>query len=305
MEIDNHHPLSYFEYLLEFNRYNELKETFVNSFKNYTSPENINLDKGEVKLWEPYYDELKGIQEEKFITRTFQRTYEITLTVESQKAQKAIEDTVNSILRNGKDANEYLKFIKEQLSKLLIRSTIYSRELPNVKASILHLFEFIDEKYFVKSSDKSKRTTNNQNEIPRDNYSQYSFKWDALNEDDILPSIEQLYKLVTAKPAIIEASKEDFIAAFTKRKVIFGLKWKVISKNKKTSKISLFYFIYSLIEQGYIESVPSEELNKIVKYLFRDNDGEAFKNIGQSKYSISENPTQKKRMDIILNNIII
>ena len=67
MKSDNQNPLAYFEYLLKYNRYTELKEEFLNSYRDFTSLEYINFQKGEVKLWEFFYDESKNIQQEKII----------------------------------------------------------------------------------------------------------------------------------------------------------------------------------------------------------------------------------------------
>ena len=89
------------------------------------------------------------------------------------------------------------------------------------------------------------------------------------------------------------------------RKVSNGIKWLVIGKNGSFSKSSLFYFIEKLIEEGLITDVPSTLLNKKIHYLFRDPSNNRLKNIRQSKSTNSSNPSQKDRIDSVINSIFI
>jgi hypothetical protein len=65
----------------------------------------------------------------------------------------------------------------------------------------------------------------------------------------------------------------------------------------------LFYFIYKLIEKRILAKSYLLDLNKYVKYVFRDKDGKEFKNLKQSKSTISNNPTSKDRIDTIISSL--
>ena len=146
MKSDNQNPLAYFEYLLKYNRYTELKEEFLNSYRDFTSLEYINFQKGEVKLWEFFYDESKNIQQEKFITRNFQKSFELTLYNEYYTTINLIDLKVEFILTQGNSPKEYIHHLLIKLENLNHLSKLYT-ETTEVTSSITRIIEHINIKH--------------------------------------------------------------------------------------------------------------------------------------------------------------
>jgi len=47
-----------------------------------------------------------------------------------------------------------------------------------------------------------------------------------------------------------------------------------------------------------------DDFNKKIEYVFRDNLGQRFSNIKQSKSRMSDNPAQKERIDEIIESFL-
>ena len=115
--------------------------------------------------------------------------------------------------------------------------------------------------------------------------------------------IEKLYTLLTETPAIIESTKEEFIKAFNGEELESGIYWLVKARNKLTSKTTLFYFIEELINKNYLSRSIIPDINKYVKYVFRDDLGKELKNLKQSKSTVSQKVTSQDRIDTIISQL--
>ncbi|MGB0870913.1 MAG: hypothetical protein ACPGSD_15070 [Flavobacteriales bacterium] len=130
----------------------------------------------------------------------------------------------------------------------------------------------------------------------------YNYFFNILSSNPNL-TIEKLYKMLTSNNPIIECEKENFINAFSGKNINEGIKWKIIAKNKSTNKKSLIFFLEQLIENNFLHSSIILDLNKHIKYVFRDSYGNPLKNIKQSKSSISNNPQDADRILEIIKSL--
>jgi|GEM_PF-5474644 len=113
-----------------------------------------------------------------------------------------------------------------------------------------------------------------------------------------------LYNELISAPSIISCEEKEFISAFSGGEVENGIHWLVQSKNGSTSKVSLFYFLEQLIDNGFLPKSTHYDINKKVKYVFRDMESKEFKNIRQSKASsYSTTSAQKPRIDSIISSL--
>ena len=130
-----------------------------------------------------------------------------------------------------------------------------------------------------------------------------SFNLIADSTESKKKKIEKLYTLLTETPAIIESTEEEFTKAFNGEEIVVGIYWLVKARNKLTSKTSLFYFIEQLINNDYLSRSIISDLNKYVKYVFRDDLGKEFKNLKQSKSTVSQKVTSQDRIDTIISQL--
>lgn len=305
MEDLNKNPLEYFQSLLEKDKSNELKETYISELiENYGSMiEKVDNENGIVTYWDFFYDESTDSQIEGLVTYDFNKSFNSTISSEFIKAKKSIDSIVLSISYNGINPKEFINIQILLLKDLFVKTESLYLDKPIVKNAIVGLINYIQEKYLVEKIISI--NTSSPNLIDVEDYSEDSLNWDSLNPEDTIPNLEKLYDLLTKAPALINSTKSDFINAFTMRKITNGIKWLVIGKNGSISKSSLFYFIEKLIEEGLITDVPSTLLNKKIHYLFRDPSNNRLKNIRQSKSTNSSSPSQKDRIDSVLNSIFI
>lgn len=305
MENVNKNPLEYFQSLLEKDKSNELKTIYISEIiEHYGSMiEKVDNENGIVTYWDFFYDESTDSQIEGLVTYDFNKSFNSTISSEFVKAKKSLDSIVLSISYNGISPKEFINIQILLLKDLFVKTESLYLDKPIVKNAIVGLINYIQEKYLVEKIISI--NTSSPNLIDIEDYSEDSLNWDSLNPEDTIPNIEKLYDLLIQSPALIESSKEDFIKAFTMRKVTNGIKWLVIGKNGSFSKSSLFYFIEKLIEEGLITDVPSTLLNKKIHYLFRDPSNNRLKNIRQSKSTNSSNPSQKDRIDSVINSIFI
>jgi len=302
--MENNDPLHFFKSLSKPNQIEFFKSRFYEIMSQHDV---VSTDTStNTVIYNVIFYDHNGTPHERDITLTFEKFLTDKLLEEISNYKYAINEMILAIAKNGNSAREFIQLQDSTLLKLKPKIiSLYSERLIFAKAVVL-LSNFLKDEYREYFKIKENERDKNFPLLPlSEDFSPYSFKWDALNPEDAIPAIEVLYQLVTEKPAMIQSSKEDFIAAFTQKKVAEGIRWLVLGNNKHSSKTSLFYFIYALIDHGYIENVPSEQLNKMVKYMFKDKEGKTLKNIGQSKYSVSENPAQKKRIDLIIKSIVI
>lgn len=131
----------------------------------------------------------------------------------------------------------------------------------------------------------------------------YSFNIITESEKDQKLKVDTLFDLLTDMSPLIDSTREEFHNAFTGNEVTVGIKWLVIGKNKLTSKVSLFYFVNELIDQGLIERSIINDLIKYVGYVFRDKNGFKFKNLKNSKSTSVNKTSEKERLDSIITVI--
>ncbi|WP_300565486.1 hypothetical protein [Flavobacterium sp.] len=303
MEAINKNPLEYFLNLLEKDKSNELKLSFISGIIENIGcyADTVDEEKGIITYWDTFYDQATDSCIEGLVTYDFNKDFNSTIHSEFLKTKKSIDDYVLDIVLKGNNPKEFINHQISLLKDLFLKTNDFYISKPIVKNAIIALIKFIQEKYLTEKVVNI--NFNSPNLIDADDYSQYSFLWDSLNPEDTIPNLERFYNLLTQSPPLIESTKEDFIKAFTMRKVTNGIKWLVTGHNHKISKSSLFYLIDRLISDEYITNVPSALLNKKIEYLFTDSSGDKLKNIRQSKSNTSGNPAQRERIDSILDSI--
>ncbi|MCB0745873.1 MAG: hypothetical protein KDC90_00285 [Ignavibacteriae bacterium] len=307
MEKPSQQPLNFFEEFLQSNKISLLKERMINDFIDsgrYMGIESIDRVKGIVRFNDVYYDEQSDGPIEGITILSFENHLSHLLKTEFEIAKKYLDNTIADITKQGSNPSEYIWLQLNLLSKLELKAQTVYEDTPNVKDVITRLSKHIGEKYLYENHNSALKTVNSQTsaEDP-DNFSPNSFLWDAIDHDSRIEQLNKLYDLLTANPKVIDCAKEDFINAFSQKKVVDGIYWCIKGKNNMTSKSSLFYFLEQLNQENFIQEVPSYDLNKKVEYVFRDIDGNPLKNIRQSKSNNSTSPTGKEQIDQILQDI--
>lgn len=112
----------------------------------------------------------------------------------------------------------------------------------------------------------------------------FSFKF-LHNEEKILP----LYKLLS-DANLIEADKQEFINAFSEKKVTTGVIWLCKARNKQVNKKALFTFIKRLETENIIKVC---NMKNQVGYVFRDGEGNLLKNLDQSYLDSLDEPSSE------------
>jgi len=303
VEAINKNPLEYFLNLLERDKSDELKDSFVSGIiENIGSyAETVDKENGIITYWDTFYDQVTDSCVEGLVTYDFNKDFNSTIHSEFLKTKQEIDSFIMEITFKGNSPKEFINFQILLLKDLYLKTNVFYTSKPIVKNAITALIKHIQERYLAEKIININPNAPNLIEI--DDYSENSFCWDSLNPEDTISNLERFYGLLTESPPLIECAKEDFIKAFTKRKVSNGIKWLVTGSNQKISKSSLFYLIDRLISDEYITDVPSTLLNKKIEYLFTDSLGGKLKNIRQSKSTTSGNPAQKERIDSILDSI--
>jgi hypothetical protein len=123
--------------------------------------------------------------------------------------------------------------------------------------------------------------------------------------------IRELYQLlINNTTPFIEAEEAEFLNAFSGKEFAVGIKWLVKGKNKKINKHSLFYLIEKLKKQNFIENPYCAK--KILYALFREDNGEHFRNVqgswsdytkGQNKKPKPTEPERKTEIDNIISEL--
>lgn len=301
MEL-NKNLLHYFEDLLEYDKTNKLKDIFITEciadFGN--SIEDIEIEQGIITYRNEYFDEETNQYIEGLITFDFDKHFTTQINAEYKKAKTLLDAITFDIVSNGNNPIEFLNLQMTILKSLYLKLDTLYIEKPVVRNAIVALKNYLHEKYCIDIPKLPIQKQNNHNtESSPDDYTPLSFCWDSIDDQKRIEELEHLYSLLIEKPAVIECTREDFINAFTQKKVNNGIKWLIIGRNKYSSKSALFYFINFLNNESYINTVKSTELNKKIVHVFRDNRGNLLKNIRQSKNHSSTTPTNYKRLDNI------
>jgi hypothetical protein len=295
-------PCIFFENLLEDDKTNELRKKFISDFiedfKTFEI-ENIDKEKGIISINDVTHDEVTNKFIPEISVYTFEDDFNLRIEENFQKAKSKIDEMILEAILKDKNPKRFIDNQILLLNDLLPKVRILYLDRPVVKKSIVRLIKFLRKR----KTYHDVINTSAPNLVEIDNFSPYSFNWDSANSEDTIPNLEKFYFLITISPPLIECSKEDFINAFTKRKISDGIKWLVKGDNKQISKSSLLYFVSRLIEEGLIVEIETKVFNKTIEYLFRDSFGEILKNIKQTKSTSSVNPAQKNRIDSIINSI--
>ncbi len=293
-------PLKYFISLFSRDNYNERKSNFVSNIIEQQGYEVVEYDyeKGEVSFWGHISDQSEGLVEV-IQTEIFKDYFVSEIESEIGSAIESLEKQILLITAAGISPEQFINLQILTLKEILEKSALFFLEAPAAKRSIVTLIKYIHEKYLTErilSIDH-----NNPDAIEIDDYCNLSFNWDSLNSEEKIPNIQKLYSLLIESPALIHSSAEDFVNAFTMRKVSSGIRWLQTGKNGLISKSSLFYFISRLIEDNVLTETSTTNLNKKIEYLFRDAHGNTLKNIKQSKSITSTSPTGKDRIDSVMD----
>lgn len=305
MEL-NKNPLHYFEDLLEYDKTNKLKDIFITECIEElgNSIENIDNENGIIKYWyNNYVDEtdsyIKGLA-----NTDFDKHFTTQISTNYKESKILLDTIIFDIVSKGNSPKEFLIVQMTILKSLYLKLDTSYLEKPIVRNAIVALKNYLHEKYSIDIPKLPVQKQNNHNtETSPADYTPLSFCWDSLDDKRRIEELEHLYSLLIEKPPVIQCTREDFINAFTQKKVNNGIKWLIIGRNKFSSKSALFYFINFLNKGSYINTVKSTELNKMIVHVFRDNIGNLLKNIRQSKNHSSTTPTNYERLDNIFSRM--
>lgn len=292
--MENYTPFAFYRTFLDKEIYIELEKYNFNAdssiIESYQGNDGKFYTAGKVIRWdkENHFMEYTEFGENKIYS--LESEIQEKLSTEIDKTIEYIEKGLEQRLMNPEEIKSFSFFMSKGLSTI-----------KNTKA--YSEFSFL-EKYFNKIEkvvnayidlDQNTKTTVIINNI-------YSYTLIAENPE---VTIEKLYnELINQKPIpLISCTKEDFVNAFTGKEVKEGINWLVISKNKKTSKVSLIYFIDKLIDLGFLSRSIYNDYNKYIKYIFRDKDGNELQNIKQSKSTISKKPQLATTIDQITSSL--
>lgn len=196
---------------------------------------------------------------------------EFTFNIEAKVALEQIKKDILYTTKSGNSPQFYIKEIEKRLYSL-------EKEAP-IKFSNYPILEELLRDIRCEITDKSINITTT---IDIEDYCEDSFDWNKIKQEDKILFVKKIYQLLMENSPIISASEEDFINAFTQKKVDNGIKWLLKSKNGKTSKTSLFYFIDELRNNNLLTYFEEYSFGRKVEYVFRDCDGNPFSNISQS-----------------------
>jgi len=284
MESTLEHPLAFFDWYLNKEIQNELKDFYRTIIEEmyFDNIKEIDKETHTIKVNNVHHkDEIDS----DFLTWTFEGSIRIKLNKEINHSLKLIESGFLNRYIKSNEVKAYAEFLRTKINMLLSQEAFQK-------------FPFL-QTYF----DKIINTINNYSIKPTINHFVYSFNLLVESSSEQTIKIVKLYDLLTISPSLINCTKEEFINAFTGLEVQDGIHWLVKGKSKLTSKGSLFYFVYELINSNHLSRNLINDLNKHVKYVFRDSDGNELKNLKQSKATISNNPSQKDRIDSIISSL--
>lgn len=291
-------PFEYFEHLLKKDRSSDLIIAFINDYLEHEGAGCVDLidsEQGIITEKGIFYEEgLDSITDTRIIE--FERYFRLTINQELIKLRKMLDLQLHEVLKEGKSYEHLLNFYQQRLEKMSITSKTYYNNFPFIYHGLKGLLNEITDKY---SSVKEAPSPKKHMHLYLEDYAEHSYNWDLFDEAETKEQLGKLFQLLTEPPALIMGTLEDFINAFTKKKVNDGIFWLVKGKSGQISKSSLFYFINSLIAESNLED-PKETYNKKIEYVFRDSYGNHLNNIRQSKSSQSGTPALKERIDEII-----
>lgn len=279
-------PLSFFENLLEFDKYDLMKKEFVNNYiENVGSPQSIDLENGIIDDGEEKY--------------SFSTNFNIKVEQQGLIAKRDIGIIIETIISKNENPKSFLEIQNNRLNTLLFKTDVLYPNHPIVKEVISKLVEYISKFLNASTKDEASKL------ITLEESSALSYNWDSNDNEDKLRAIDKLYKLLIEEPAIIECDKQDFVNAFSQRKVYRGINWNMKGKNKSVSKTTIVHFVKSLLNENFINDFPESDFKRKLEYIFRDNEGQKLNNVSNSMDSYNKNtaPFGYERIDIILDKL--
>lgn len=281
MNSTKENPLAFFDDYFENQIYKDLENFYhPESYHNVDGVDSINWDKTNHIISITYIDQPNKLIYDKFEDRVI------------EKLDKEIKVSISFIEQNFKD-----KF-SDKLEVNSIAEFLRIKLKTQRKYISINEFKFLDF-YFTKIE---KVLNSYSNRIINYNF---TLSFNLLSESSVsqMDKIEKLFSLLTQSPSLINCKKNEFKKAFTGKQLDEGIHWLVVARNNQTSKVSLFYFINQLILNNHLDSIILNDLNKYVKYVFRDFKGNEFKNLKQSKATFSQKTSSKDRIDDIISSL--
>lgn len=214
------------------------------------------------------------------------------MDIDVEEHERLLREEIAVNCSNSEDSLKYLQDLKKELNLILNKSIM-----------MVPYYDYLHQvlKSLILSVDKLLSTQSPTIEIKDTPESALSFEW-LLSTS----KLELFYRLLVAKPPLIECSFDDCKAAFNGTTITKGIKWLAPSRSGEINKRSLFYLIDQLQDMDCIKKVESSTLSERIKYLFRDKDGNILKNLRQSKSGLREFSTassEAKRIDLIIDQI--
>ncbi|PQL90740.1 hypothetical protein [Apibacter adventoris] len=284
-------PFKNLDIFLKVDIYKKLK-SFYKSFENEYDGcriKNINKKTHQIVFYRDCYKE----GESEFDILTFENHIKYILLEYIQTSIDNLEILFRNNFDNKDKIQQLVDFYYIQINKIFNENLINKLTFLNKYKNILQeeLAQYATSKYSVPSP-----TT----------YLSYVLL--AETPEKQIKIIKKLYNLLIKEPALIEATEEEFINSFTGREVTIGIKWLVLApKNKMvtTNKPSLIYFIRALIDNKFLSPSYYSNENKLLIYVFRDNNGKSFtsQRISSSKTDMSKNPAESNRIDNIIYSL--
>lgn len=262
----------FFDWLLTYDRSDDLKQPYSEYFLKFNTPETHNSETGELEDWDSafgYSDYLKAL--------CLENSKKIIDTVAShwQDPTKTFEEKTR-----------YLQSKKTKAEILQVAAKNFYKNFPFVEESLTRIVNYIDEINFLPPTASS-------------GLSHLSFKWIATSEQ-----LSQLFELLTASPAVIDCSRIEFENAFQGREVSEGIKWLKTTNRGEPLKSLLIYFITQLQDLELIEEFEPRSLASRITYIFKDSNNNEIKNLKQSISSFTGFPKDQELIDEILVEII-
>ncbi len=280
--LDN--PLAFFDWYLDAEIYNNRRELYIDVTENlhYGVEDIISQDNDDIVVKNVYHQD--EIPSDTLVVR-MSLFYGKKLKPEIQLSKQLIEQNLSNRYADKKELQGYAQFLKIKIELLKEKKSYKDFKMA---AEIVDDFENMISKYA--------KVTPSYSFIP-------SFNLLASKGEEQESKVKRLYELMTKGTPLIHCEEDEFISAFTGKEVTTGLNWLVLGKNKFTSKTSLFYFLGELLSKNHLDGGIANDLNKYVRYVFRDINGKEFKNLKQSKSNTvySNKTAQKEQIDKIIS----
>lgn len=276
-------PLLFFEVLLESNKYDQMKNDYMDKYLE---------ERGNLKFENSKFDYDKGIIiEDEQTDLSYFYMFKNLIVDNIRITKNKFDKILLKMAIENIDSTKFLQMHISSLTSLIIKADNFYANQPFLSNTLMVLKEDLEIKLDPNQlSDKYK-----DNKIS-------SFEWDYFKENEEATQliIEKLYDgLLNLK--LIEGTKEDFINGFMKKEVKYGIKWLDKTNTKKdTNKGSLIGFINLLIKGNFINDIKEKEYNNAIVYVFRDFNGNKLKNIRQAKSSYTGKLSEEIQ-DLIYN----